>query len=257
MTYRRQWIKEIPNQRDEASCTAYALCSIINGFKDPKYRAEGLEWEYLNGSDFFALANSKYPEDIQGPLTSTQALVYAKEMGYIREYTSLKQDQTNYEVFKLMLKAGALLLLNVNKINWDAITPSNPVAQFARWGVPHAVAGVDYDDENQVIKILNSRGEEFGDKGYFYIKASDLAQMVSRAEIVFDSSDKENMAKLNYKNMLSKAIKIISDQWKYGTEEEKKAMNFANTMIRKLCLGQNHQYNMSKADLIRFINKHF
>ena len=123
--------------------------------------------------------------------------------------------------------------------------------------MPHAVAGVDYDDENQVIKILNSRGEERGDRGYFYIKAADLAQMVSRAQIVFDSSDKENMAKLNYRNMLSKAIKIISDQWKYGTEDEKKAMNFANTMIRKLCLGQNHQYNMDKKKAIDFINKFF
>lgn len=257
MNYRRQGIKEIPNQRDEAACTAFALCSIINGFKDPKYKAEGLEREYLNGSDFFALANSKYPEDIQGPLTSTQALVYAKEMGYIKDYSTIKLDQITYDMFKLVFKAGALLILNVNKIDREKITPSNPIAQFARWGVPHAVAGVDYDDENQVIKILNSRGEERGDRGYFYIKAADLAQMVSRAQIVFDSSDKENMAKLNYRNMLSKAIKIISDQWKYGTEEEKKAMNFANTMIRKLCLGQNHQYNMSKADLIRFINKHF
>ena len=81
--------------------------------------------------------------------------------------------------------------------------------------------------------------------------------MVSRAQIVFDSSDKENMAKLNYRNMLSKAIKIISDQWKYGTEDEKKAMNFANTMIRKVCLNQNHQYNMDKKKAIDFINKYF
>lgn len=257
MTYKRQDIKEIPNQRDEASCTAYALCSIINWFKDPKYRAEGLEWEYLNGSDFFALANSKYPEDIQGPLTSTQALVYAKEMGYIKDYSTIKLDQITYNMFKLVFKAGALLILNVNKIDREKITPSNPVAQFAKWGVPHAVAWVDYDDENQVIKILNSRGEEFGDHGYFYIKAEDIPQMVSWANLVVDADDKENMAKLNYRNMLSKAIKIISDQRKYGTEEEKKAMNFANTMIRKLCLNQNHQYNMSKADLLRFINKHF
>lgn len=257
MTYKRQGIKEIPNQRDEASCTAYALCSIINGFKDPKYRADGLEWEYLNGSDFFALANSKYPEDIQGPLTSTQALVYAKEMGYIREYASLKQDQTTYEVFKLMLKAGALLLLNVNKINRDKISASDPVAQYTLGSIPHAVACVGYNDENKVIKILNSRGEEFGDKGYFYIKAEDIPQMVSWANIVVDADDKENMAKLNYRNMLSKAVKIISGQRKYGTEDEKKAMNFANTMIRKLCLGQNHQYNMSKSALLRFINKYF
>lgn len=257
MTYRRQGIKAIPNQRDEAACTAFALCSIINWFKDPKYKAEGLEREYLNGSDFFALVNSKYPADIQGSLTTTQALVYAKEMGYIKEYTSFKLEQINYEIFKLMLKAGALLLLNVNKIDRDKITASNPVAQFTKWGIPHAVAAVDYDDENKVIKILNSRWEEFGDRGYFYIKAEDIPQMVSWVNLVVDADDKENMAKLNYRNMLSKAVKIISGQRKYGTEEEKKAMNFANTMIRKLCLGQNHQYNMSKADLLRFINKYF
>lgn len=80
--------------------------------------------------------------------------------------------------------------------------------------------------------------------------------MVSRAQIVFDSSDKENMAKLNYKNMLSKAIKIISDQWKYGTEDEQQAMNFANSMLRKVCLKQNHQYNMDKKKATDFINKH-
>lgn len=257
MNYRRQGIKEIPNQRDEASCTAYALCSIINGFKDPKYRAEGLEREYLNGSDFFALANSKYPEDIQGPLTSTQALIYAKEMGYIREYASLKQDQTTYEVFKLMLKAGALLLLNVNKINRDKISASDPVAKYTLGSVPHAVACVDYDDENKVIKILNSRGEEFGDHGYFYIRAEDIPNMVSWVNLVVDADDKENMAKLNYKNMLSKAIKIISDQWKYGTEDEQQAMNFANSMLRKVCLKQDHQYNMDKKKATDFINKYF
>ena len=255
--YRRQWLKTIPNQRDEAACTAFALCSIINWFKDPKYKAEGLEREYLNGSDFFALVNSKYPEDIQGPLTTTQALVYAKEMGYIKEYTSFKLEQINYEIFKLMLKAGALLLLNVNKINWDAITPSDPVAKYTLGSVPHAVACVDYDDENKVIKILNSRGEEFGDKGYFYIKAEDIPQMVSWVNLVVDADDKENMAKLNYRNMLSKAIKIISDQRKYGTEDEQQAMNFANSMLRKVCLNQNHQYNMDKKKAIDFINKYF
>ena len=81
--------------------------------------------------------------------------------------------------------------------------------------------------------------------------------MVSWAQIVFDSSDKENMAKLNYRNMLSKAIKIISDQRKYGTEDEKKAMNFANSMLRKVCLNQNHQYNMDKKKAVDFINKYF
>ena len=81
--------------------------------------------------------------------------------------------------------------------------------------------------------------------------------MVSWVNLVVDADDKENMAKLNYRNMLSKAIKIISDQWKYGTEDEQQAMNFANSMLRKVCLNQNHQYNMDKKKATDCINKYF
>nr|DAP44788.1 MAG TPA: peptidase [Bacteriophage sp.] len=108
-----------------------------------------------------------------------------------------------------------------------------------------------------MIKVLNSRGEEFGDRGYFYIRAEDIPQMVSWVDLVVDADDKENMAKLNYRNMVSKAIKILSAQRKYGTEDEQQAMNFANSMLRKVCLQQNHQYNMDKKKATDFINRYF
>jgi hypothetical protein len=58
--------------------------------------------------------------------------VYAKEMGYIKDYSTIKLDQITYNMFKLVFKAGALLILNVNKIDREKITPSNPVAQLAK-----------------------------------------------------------------------------------------------------------------------------
>lgn len=30
MTYKREGLKQIPDQGDEGSCTAFALCNIIN-----------------------------------------------------------------------------------------------------------------------------------------------------------------------------------------------------------------------------------
>ena len=79
MTYKREGLKTIPDQGDEGSCTAFAMCNIINGYKDPKWKAAGVEREYLNGSEFFALVNSKYPAEIQGALTADMALLHAKE----------------------------------------------------------------------------------------------------------------------------------------------------------------------------------
>nr|DAX27336.1 MAG TPA: hypothetical protein [Caudoviricetes sp.] len=53
-------------------------------------------------------------------------------MGYIKDYSTIKLDQITYNMFKLVFKAGALLILNVNKIDREKITPSNPVAQLAK-----------------------------------------------------------------------------------------------------------------------------
>ncbi|MDO4714639.1 MAG: hypothetical protein Q4B28_08675 [bacterium] len=48
MTYKRQGLHTIPDQGNEGSCTAFALCNLINGYKDPKRKAAGGEWEYLD-----------------------------------------------------------------------------------------------------------------------------------------------------------------------------------------------------------------
>lgn len=60
-----------------------------------------------------------------------------------------------------------------------------------------------------------------------------------------------------YKSKIRTAVNLLSENWKYADADEKEAMNFANTMLRKVCLKQDHQYNMSKEKLQRFIDKYF
>lgn len=105
--------------------------------------------------------------------------------------------------------------------------------------------------------MVNSRGDTRGDNGYFYMRYEDMADFIDQIYVVHDSDDTENFNRLLYKTKILTVINTLSEQWQYGTEDEKKALNFANTMLRKVVYGQDHQYNMSKKDLINFINKYF
>lgn len=81
------------------------MCNIINGYKDPKRKKEGAEWDYIDGAKFFELVNSKYPLELQGALTPTMALQFAKDMGYIADYKMLKKNQENAKTIKGLLKS--------------------------------------------------------------------------------------------------------------------------------------------------------
>lgn len=124
-------------------------------------------------------------------------------------------------------------------------------------GLTHSVALVDYDDDKKLFKIVNSRGPERGDGGYFYIKYDELDLFIDQIYAIYDSDDTNNFDRLLYKAKVLGVVNTLSEQRKRGTTEEQKALNFANTMLRKVVLGQDHQYNMSKKDLIAFINKYF
>lgn len=75
--------------------------------------------------------------------------------------------------------------------------------------------------------------------------------------MVVDTDDTTKMNELLYKKRLWDAVKLISNQWQYGTPEEKEAMNPANTVLRKVCLQESHPYNMDKAKLQKLINQYF
>ena len=104
---------------------------------------------------------------------------------------------------------------------------------------------------------MNSWGEERGLKGYFIADDDELDYCLSQVYVVIDSDDTDRMGQLLYKKKISEAVNILSNQWKYGSKKEQEAMNFANTMLRKLCLNQDHQWNMSKDQVLDFMNKNF
>lgn len=257
MTYKRQGLKIIPDQGNEGSCTAFALCNIINWYKDPKWKAAGGEWEYLDGTEFFQLVNSKYPADLQGALTPPMALKYAKEVGYIADYQALTANQQNSATIKKLLKAGFLLLVVLTKVDRKKTEADGVLTRRTTGGgFAHSLCSCTLD-HNDNVKFVNSWGEERGLDGYFIADDEELDYCLSQAYVVIDSNDTENMNQLLYKKKISEAVNILSNQWKYGNKKEQEAMNFANTMLRKLCLWQNHQRNMSKAQVLNFVNKNF
>ena len=253
---KRHWLKNIQDQWKEWSCTAFAMCNIINWFKEPKYKEQWLEWEAINGHDYFSLVNSKYPLDLQWPLAPSMALIFAKENWHISLYKQL--NNVTYKQIIRLLQEWFLFLISIKTCDWDE-TKKTHICQKSNhtsW-LWHAVALVDYDNDEEVFVCVNSWGQDRWDGGYFYLKYEDLGYFIDWIYAVYDSDDTGNFEKMLYKTKILSVIKTISDQWKHWTEDEKKAMNFANTMLRKVVIWQNHQYNMKKSDLINFINKYF
>lgn len=255
--YKRAGLSEIQDQGREGSCTAFAMCNIINGFKEPKFKKAWLKREPIAGHDFFNLVNSKYPDELKGSLAPSQAVIYAKETGYIDLYQQLFIDKLTPKKIKGLLDAGFLFLIVINKRDKEQAKKSPYIMERAKAWLNHSVALVDYDDKKGVYKLVNSRGEERGDKGYFYMRYEDASYFIDQVYVVHDSDDKENFNRLLYKTKILTVINTLSEQRQYANEDEKKALNFANTMLRKIVMGQNHQYNLSKKDLIAFINKYF
>lgn len=260
-TFKRQWLKEIPNQGKEGSCTAFAMCNIINWFKEPKFKEQWLEREAINWHDYFSLVNKTYPEDLQGVLAPIQALVYAKNNGYISFYEFIDFSK-NWDVallIKGLLNQGFLLLCVINKCDRTKTAQTKVCEKITETGkhLPHSVVLVDYDAENQLFKFVNSWGNEWGDAGYFYMKFEDAKYFISQMYAVFDSDDTANFERMLYKTKILTATSTIGEQRKFATPDEQVAMNLANSVLRKVVLGQNHQYNLNKKQLINLINKYF
>lgn len=258
-TFKRQWLKEIPNQGKEGSCTAFAMCSIINWFKEPKFKKQWLEREALNGHDYFNLVNKTYPEDKQGVLAPIQALVYARNNKYISLYEFMDLNKIWVNNIINLLNQGFLFLCVINKCDRTKTAQTKVCEKITETGkhLPHSVVLVDYDEENQLFKFVNSWGNEWGDAGYFYMKFEDIQYFISQMYAVFDSDDTANFERMLYKTKILTATSTIGEQRKFATPDEQVAMNLANSVLRKVVLGQNHQYNMNKKQLINLINKYF
>lgn len=67
-----------------------------------------MEREELDGQELFSLVNSKYPDELKGALTPTQAFVYARDEGLIKSWLTLNNDHRKASVVKRMMKQGFL-----------------------------------------------------------------------------------------------------------------------------------------------------
>lgn len=185
------------------------------------------------------------------------ALRYAKDVGYIEGYRSLSKDQMNAATIKKLLKSGYLLLVVLTKVDRKATKKYGILTRNTTpGGFAHSVCACDLDELGDV-KFVNSRGVNWGRGGYFSAPDAELNSCISQAYVVLDTDDSAKMDQLLYKKRLSDAVQIISNQWKYGTAEEKEAMNLANTVLRKICLQEDHPYNMDRKKLQKLIEQYF
>ncbi|MDO4714640.1 MAG: hypothetical protein Q4B28_08680 [bacterium] len=185
------------------------------------------------------------------------ALRYAKDVGYIEGYRSLSKEQMNATTIKKLLKAGYLLLVVLTKVNREATKDMGMLTRRTTpGGFAHSVCACEIDHKDNV-KFVNSRGDQRGLEGYFIAPDEELNHCISQAYVVLDTDDTAKMNELLYKKRLWDAVQIISNQRKYGTAEEKEAMNLANTVLRKICLQEDHPYNMDKSKLQKLINQYF
>ena len=118
---------------------------------------------------------SLWPYDVEKFADTPPSTCYDDAEGNtVCKYASLKQD---IDQFRACLKSGFPFAFgfftydSFDDISSDGIMPmpSDEEIEFDSDPTGHGVLAVGYDDNTQYITVLNSWGDWFGDKGYFYM----------------------------------------------------------------------------------------
>lgn len=100
-------------------------------------------------------------------------------------------DSTDMNLVKSYLAAGEPIILVVELYeNFLNSKPEDKGRYQERKGEflgYHAIVAVGYNDEKKAIKVLNSWGTEWGDKGYGWIDYNLFPQVTKRAYLMYDT----------------------------------------------------------------------
>lgn len=203
----RNYIDHVYDQGDLESCTANALCAAYG--LDLKKQAKSVDrhYHYFNSSRLFVYYNSRkysyqvtedsgvplrealkafyhdgvceescWPYDASKVSVEPPAICYTTSAeNNISKYHRLHQD---IHQFRACLVEGHPFVFGF-EVYSSFHSPSNekegkmpmPTAEEIAAGkyYLHVALAVGYDDKKEYIIALNSWGESFGDKGYFYV----------------------------------------------------------------------------------------
>ena len=203
----RRYVDHIYDQKALESCTANSLCGAygLDLKKQSETLAEG--YKYFNPSRLFLYYNTRelegsvesnvgatirdtikslnrlglckesdWPYDVSKFTEKPPESCYAAARGNILcKYQRLNQD---IDQFRACLKEGSPFVFGFNVYTsfhcaentaMGKMPVPNPSDPSEKKEGGHAVMAVGYDDAAKHVVVLNSWGEGWGDKGYFYM----------------------------------------------------------------------------------------
>ena len=202
---RKYVLKVFDQGKKLGCCVASAVCSAYELELNKEAEPHGYYYYHFDPSRLFLYYNSRIVEkateidagaSIKDTLDSVHTLGVCRESLWpykvrkfavkppdacyedalgktISKYESLKQDINQ---FRACLKEGnpfvfGFRVYNSFIIKKDGLMPMPSAQEIKSYTEPfgHSVLAVGYNDHTECITVLNSWGESWGDKGYFYM----------------------------------------------------------------------------------------
>lgn len=113
-------------------------------------------------------------------LTNRAAWEFFKSRGFIKDY----KDIGKTILLKGRLNRGIPIVSTANWIDWEATNKPPFIAKFMNRVWAHSVTAVWFDNNTRLIKVANTWGTWWGDNGFYYIHADDLARLTDFCELI-------------------------------------------------------------------------
>lgn len=199
-----EWFKlKVRNQNANkdtmTGCSAYWLTYIYNGNQLMEFAKEGIEFEQEDPRwKWLAFQNER------GYLNSWASLQemmdFFKKRGLIDGYVRCRTAQE----CRNALNNWFGIYTGSNKCSWKLASKEKKFVYDINWAA-HCFAVVDYDDNGLIA--INSFGENWWDKGYFYIPDDDYKNIFSTYAII-DHDDTWKLDNLKFNMEYQKAIEM-------------------------------------------------
>lgn len=118
-------------------------------------------------------------EDEAGLLTNRKAGEFFKSRWFIKDYEEVPRLKA-----KALLNRGIPLIANIIGVDWENTGKAPYIAVFDGRIAAHNCTIVGYDNNTRILDVANTWGDQWGDKGHYYLKADDLDKVTSFCRII-------------------------------------------------------------------------